>query len=124
MSKLGHCPRLAQPCSAAVADMQERRNAGAALNLSHCGPRCGGRARQVSVLFEADTLAHASPATVSRAGVVHFDVADLGWRPLAASWLARKAEPGLRAVLAELVDRWSQPASRWAHPQQRGQRAG
>jgi dynein heavy chain, axonemal len=43
----------------------------------------------MSLLFEVQDLAVASPATVSRAGMVYIDVADLGWGPYVASWVAR-----------------------------------
>jgi dynein heavy chain, axonemal len=42
---------------------------------------------QVSLLFECQDLAVASPATVSRAGFVFFDVDEMGWRPYVKSWL-------------------------------------
>lgn len=39
------------------------------------------------VLFEVGDLQHASPATVSRLGVVFVAETDLGWEPLVGSWL-------------------------------------
>lgn len=42
---------------------------------------------QVSLLFEVENLAMASPATVSRCGMVYNDYVDLGWKPFVQSWL-------------------------------------
>lgn len=45
---------------------------------------------QVSILFEVEDLSQASPATVSRAGMIYLNVEDLGWQPFVKSWLQRK----------------------------------
>ncbi|XP_056156824.1 dynein axonemal heavy chain 2 [Lampris incognitus] len=42
---------------------------------------------EVSLLFEVENLAVASPATVSRCGMVYNDYSDLGWKPYVHSWL-------------------------------------
>ncbi|XP_025080372.1 dynein heavy chain 2, axonemal-like isoform X3 [Pomacea canaliculata] len=53
---------------------------------------------QVSLLFEIEDLAVASPATVSRAGMVFADYVDMGWKPYVESWLETKD-----TILAEEV---------------------
>jgi dynein heavy chain len=44
----------------------------------------------VKLLFEVQDLSTASPATVSRAGMVYCDVNKLGWRPMMDAWIAKK----------------------------------
>jgi dynein heavy chain len=45
---------------------------------------------QMSLLFEVQDLAVASPATVSRCGMVFFDDTDLGWKPFTKTWLQQR----------------------------------
>lgn len=45
---------------------------------------------EVSLLFEVEDLSQASPATVSRTGMIYLNVEDLGWQPYVTSWLAAK----------------------------------
>nr|XP_055054184.1 LOW QUALITY PROTEIN: dynein axonemal heavy chain 2 [Misgurnus anguillicaudatus] len=45
---------------------------------------------QVSLLFEVEDLAVASPATVSRCGMVYNDYSDLSWKPSVQSWMDKR----------------------------------
>lgn len=49
---------------------------------------------QVSLLFEVGDLAVASPATVSRCGMVYNDYKDWGWMPYIQSWIDSKKKFG------------------------------
>jgi len=46
---------------------------------------------QVTMFFEVEDLLQASPATVSRCGIVYMEESVVGWRPFAQSWIAKKA---------------------------------
>merc|ERR1719171_2027846 len=51
------------------------------------------------MLFEVADLAVASPATVSRCGMVYMTQGDLGWKPFVVSWVEQKpAEPWTDAI--------------------------
>eukprot|EP00767_Chilomastix_cuspidata_P003879 gnl/Chilomastix_cuspidata/4008.p1 GENE.gnl/Chilomastix_cuspidata/4008~~gnl/Chilomastix_cuspidata/4008.p1 ORF type:complete len:4809 (-),score=800.22 gnl/Chilomastix_cuspidata/4008:14-12793(-) len=68
----------------------------------------------VTFLFEAEDLTQASPATVSRCGMIYVDISDLGWEPLIQTWMDSKKDPRLdeeafpnqiAALLEEYVQR-------------------
>jgi dynein heavy chain len=67
-------------------------------------------APQVSLLFEVSSLAAASPATVSRCGMVYFDVSDLGWRPFLDSWMLLRNNATEADVLRSLCEKYVVPA--------------
>ena len=64
--------------------------------------------KNVRLLFECDGLAVASPATVSRVGMVYLDIDELGWKPIIRSWLETKKERGkeFREFLTETAFRY------------------
>jgi dynein heavy chain, axonemal len=66
---------------------------------------------QMNMVFEVGDLAAASPATVSRCGMVYLDDSQIGWRPLTLSWLATlpaHVPEGVKAHLLGLFD-WLVP---------------
>ncbi|KAK3265811.1 hypothetical protein CYMTET_25536, partial [Cymbomonas tetramitiformis] len=53
-------------------------------------------AASLKLLFEVANLDNASPATVSRAGIVYMSASSLGWRPVVQAWLQNRCDPRAR----------------------------
>ena len=46
--------------------------------------------QNMRMLFEVQDLAYASPATVSRCGMVYIKEQTIGWQPYVKSWISRE----------------------------------
>jgi dynein heavy chain len=60
----------------------------------------------VRLVFEVENLAVASPATVSRAGMVYLDVNEHGYWPYLTSWMQSKKEPETIQFLKEMFNKY------------------
>ncbi|XP_067915582.1 dynein axonemal heavy chain 3-like [Heterodontus francisci] len=58
---------------------------------------------QQNIIFEVLDLKQASPATVSRCGMIYMEPMNLGWEPLVQSWLATKLPQQLTAEQRQTV---------------------
>ncbi|KAJ0412743.1 hypothetical protein ATCC90586_002373 [Pythium insidiosum] len=65
---------------------------------------------EMKMLFEVMDLAVASPATVSRIGVVYLTSTDLGWRPIVQTWVARELRGSTPGALAGIVGKLPEAA--------------
>lgn len=68
------------------------------------------------MLFEVQDLAVASPATVSRCGMVYVPLEELGWRPFVQTWLDTamgEVMSEVRDHLWQLFDSLIQPLLDW-----------
>ncbi|KFU84710.1 Dynein heavy chain 8, axonemal, partial [Chaetura pelagica] len=61
------------------------------------------------LLFEVHNIENASPATVSRMGMVYISSSALSWRPILQAWLTKRAAQEAE-VLQSLYDRIFEPA--------------
>jgi len=62
----------------------------------------------MKAMFEPENLNNASPATVSRAGIIYVSETELGWEPLSQSWLATR-RPQETAILEPLFQKYIEP---------------
>ena len=61
------------------------------------------------LLFEISNLKTATPATVSRAGILFLNPADLGWNPILTSWIDTREVHSERANMMILVEKYIPP---------------
>uniref|UniRef100_A0A2I3TJ66 Dynein axonemal heavy chain 17 n=1 Tax=Pan troglodytes TaxID=9598 RepID=A0A2I3TJ66_PANTR len=62
--------------------------------------------RTMRLVFEISHLRTATPATVSRAGILYINPADLGWNPVVSSWIERRKVQSEKANLMILFDKY------------------
>ena len=61
---------------------------------------------EMKLLFEISNLRTATPATVSRAGILYINPEDLGWNPVVTSWVERRENTNEKANLTILFDKY------------------
>ncbi|RLU18201.1 hypothetical protein DMN91_008557 [Ooceraea biroi] len=61
------------------------------------------------LLFEISNLRTATPATVSRAGILYINPQDLGWNPFVTSWLEKRPSQNEKSNLVMLFDKYIPP---------------
>ncbi|XP_036920260.1 dynein heavy chain 17, axonemal [Sturnira hondurensis] len=62
--------------------------------------------RTMRLVFEISHLRTATPATVSRAGILYINPTDLGWNPVVSSWIERRKVQSEKANLMILFDKY------------------
>lgn len=58
------------------------------------------------MVFEINSLKNATPATVSRAGILYINEIDVGWRPLVETWVQGRENSTEKNNLPSLFDRY------------------
>ncbi|XP_026835009.1 dynein beta chain, ciliary isoform X2 [Drosophila erecta] len=65
--------------------------------------------KEMRLLFEIASLRTATPATVSRAGILYINPQDLGWTPFIQSWLGTRTNSSEVSMLNVLFDKYVPP---------------
>ncbi|XP_055849033.1 dynein beta chain, ciliary [Episyrphus balteatus] len=65
--------------------------------------------KEMRLLFEIANLKTATPATVSRAGILYINPQDLGWNPSVASWLQKRQNNTEQSILIILFEKYVPP---------------
>ncbi len=65
------------------------------------------------LLFEVYDLQYASPATISRCGMVYVDSRNLGYRPYVWTWLNGRTKQTEVDILKSLFDKYASPCVDW-----------
>lgn len=65
--------------------------------------------KEMRLLFEIATLKTATPATVSRAGILYINAQDLGWNPFVASWINTRESKSEQSILTLFFDVYIPP---------------
>ncbi|XP_055624132.1 dynein beta chain, ciliary-like isoform X2 [Toxorhynchites rutilus septentrionalis] len=65
--------------------------------------------KEMRLLFEISNLRTATPATVSRAGILYINPQDLGWNPFVASWIDSRETQAEKSILSVLFDKYIPP---------------
>jgi len=65
--------------------------------------------KEMRLLFEISNLKTATPATVSRAGILYINQQDLGWSPFVASWINTRPDLQERKYLETFFNKYIPP---------------
>lgn len=65
------------------------------------------------LLLEIENMSQASPATVSRGGVIFLNGNDIGWQPYVKSWIGNREFELERTHLTTLFDKYAQKVFTW-----------
>jgi dynein heavy chain len=60
----------------------------------------------MKLIFEISTLRTATPATVSRAGILYINPGDLSWNAYVTSWCETLEHTSVKSSLSILFDRY------------------